>query len=242
MQSEAWLHVDEWLSGFMGCRVFRLNAGDALLQDPHVADTVKDALCKEPCFAYAKAGTGEHEKVAFLEGMGFRLIDTNISLEKGCDPRGPSDSAKNARFAFPEDREAVRNLAGENFVYSRFHLDPRIERETADRIKASWAENFFLGKRGDHLVVGASGVRPDGFLLLLRSGSDLVIDLIAVARASRRKGLAAAMISFAEQEIRGVDRILVGTQVANIPSIRLYEKLGFRVCASTYVFHFHHQG
>jgi ribosomal protein S18 acetylase RimI-like enzyme len=242
MQTEGWLQVDEWLAGFMGCRVFRLNMEGSLVHDPAGVDKAKNILSEGPCFAYAKAGTREHEKLALLEGMGFRLIDANISMEKGCNPQSESGSTGDVRFASPEDRDAVRTIAGESFVFSRFHLDPMIAKETADRIKAGWAENYFHGRRGDHLVVCDLGPRLGGFLLLLRSAADLVIDLIAVAEGFRRKGLAAAMIAFAEREIRGVERILVGTQVANIPSIRLYEKLGFRVCAASYVFHFHHKG
>ena len=37
----------------------------------------------------------------------------------------------------------------------------------------------------------------------------------------------------------GMPRI-VGTQVANVPSIRLYTKLGFVLSKSTYVLHLHH--
>ncbi|MBN1107051.1 MAG: GNAT family N-acetyltransferase [Deltaproteobacteria bacterium] len=242
MQKEAWPQTDEWLAGFLGCRVFRLNMGDSLVYDPAGVEKTRRMLTKGPCFAYAKAGTGEHEKLAILEGMGFRLIDTNITMEKKCSPQTGSGSAKDVRFAMPGDREAVRAIAKESFVFSRFHLDPMIDKETADCIKAGWVENYFYGKRGDSLVVGDLGSGLGGFLLLLHSATDLVIDLIAVAEGSRRKGLAGAMIAFAERQIPGFERILVGTQVANIPSIRLYEKLGFRFHAASYVFHFHHKG
>jgi ribosomal protein S18 acetylase RimI-like enzyme len=36
--------------------------------------------------------------------------------------------------------------------------------------------------------------------------------------------------------------IVVGTQAANIPSVRLYESLGFRLRSSQYVLHHHGKG
>ena len=46
------------------------------------------------------------------------------------------------------------------------------------------------------------------------------------------------MIAFVESQF-APSVIAVGTQVANLPSVRLYEKLGFRLAAAQYVFHFH---
>ncbi|MBP1741959.1 MAG: hypothetical protein H6Q48_4252, partial [Deltaproteobacteria bacterium] len=94
--------------------------------------------------------------------------------------------------------------------------------------------------RGDNMVVAIKDSSPAGFLQLLYSGKDLVIDLIAVEEKFRRMGIARAMIHFAETALRGFEEIAVGTQIANVPSIRLYEKLGFRVASSVYTFHYHH--
>ena len=67
----------------------------------------------------------------------------------------------------------------------------------------------------------------------------LIIDLIAVEPSHQGNGLATAMIKFAADYCGKWQRMLVGTQVSNIPSIRTYEKLGFRMCGSSYVFHYH---
>jgi ribosomal protein S18 acetylase RimI-like enzyme len=81
---------------------------------------------------------------------------------------------------------------------------------------------------------------PAGFLQLLRSAADdMVIDLIAVDTAYRGRGVARAMIGFASANCDCGGPVLVGTQVANIPSVRLYETLGFRLTAAHYVFHHH---
>jgi RimJ/RimL family protein N-acetyltransferase len=47
------------------------------------------------------------------------------------------------------------------------------------------------------------------------------------------------MIAYAETNLQGFEKIHAGTQIANIPSMRLYESLGFRICRAGYVFHYH---
>ena len=83
-------------------------------------------------------------------------------------------------------------------------MDPRIPGELADAIKARWAENYFRGERGDRMVVAGCKGRVEGFLQLLYGNEKtLVIDLIGVAKASRRRGLGRAMLAFAERYISG---------------------------------------
>jgi ribosomal protein S18 acetylase RimI-like enzyme len=65
-----------------------------------------------------------------------------------------------------------------------------------------------------------------------------VIDLIAVDASARRQGFGAACVHFLAS-MEGVTRLRVGTQAANIGSLRFYEALGFRMVASHYVLHLH---
>ena len=99
--------------------------------------------------------------------------------------------------------------------------------------------NYFSGKRGDSLVVGEAGGVAAGFLLLLQSDEKLVIDLIAVAEDHRGAGIGRGMIAFAAASFPQLKTMQVGTQIANIPSIRLYERLGFRMVDAQHILHCH---
>jgi ribosomal protein S18 acetylase RimI-like enzyme len=147
--------------------------------------------------------------------------------------------AGGTRPARPDDRDAVMALAASSFDHSRLHLDPAIPRAVADRSRAEWAGNFFAGKRGDHMIVGEIDGVLAGFAQLLgpRDGV-LTIDLIEVAPPYRRRGIAHTLIA-ASAGIAGTQTLRVGTQIANTPSLRLYETLGFRVVGSQYVLHYH---
>lgn len=234
--SQQLLIPDKFIAGILGKPAFRLNSPS------QAADAI--ALSGQVGFVYVKVGTQEQDTIALLETSGFRLIDTNVQLDR---PREGSWLEANlalgyrVRFANPNDRSSVETVACESFLYTRFHLDPEIPNQHANQIKAAWAGNFFAGERGEHMVVACDAADiPVGFLQLLNREGELVIDLIAVAVPHQGKGVATAMIRFAVEHCRPQrERLVVGTQIANTPSLRAYEKLGFRVCDASYLFHYH---
>jgi ribosomal protein S18 acetylase RimI-like enzyme len=197
-------------------------------------------LAREPrAFAYARVGTANLALVHALSARGFRPVDVAVMFE-GPVPAGVCDDIRHARAS---DREAIMHIAGSTFQYSRFHLDPLIDKQTANDIKAQWAGNFFVGQRGDAMLVAEIDGKVAGFLQLLHQPHDvLLIDLIGVDAALQGRGLARRMIHFAARHVaRQSDaaRLRVGTQVANTRSVRLYESLGLRLTGSQYVLHFH---
>ena len=94
------------------------------------------------------------------------------------------------------------------------------------------------------MIVACYKDQPVGFCqILLKNTSDLVIDLIAVDSQHHGNGLASAMINFLinqiAQSLSDQTKIIVGTQISNLPSLCLYQKLGFKIISSDYVFHHH---
>jgi len=229
------LEADSWLGGVLGRPAWNVKTGGG---SPGLAELSGSRRH----FATAKVAAAETAEVDNLQTLGFRVIDMALTL----DARRVAARAASAgvRFALPQDRAKVEEIAGSAFRFSRFHLDPRVPRALADKVKASWAGNWFAGKRGDGMVV-AQDERGAvaGFLQLLWAGEELVIDLIAVRNDAGRRGFASAMIAFAQAEGTGDARrpraMLVGTQAANIPSLRLYESLGFRMREAKFVLHHH---
>lgn len=235
---------DAWLSGLMGRDSYKMTVDDALIEqltDPSSEDSVLlRELQSQPVFIYTKAPTAFISHCSILEQWDFRLIDTNVHFDKpviaGMSLKGSAD----IRFACAEDQGGVMTVARSNFIYSRFHLDPLIPNEIANEIKAQWAGNFFSGARGNLMVTAHINGKIVGFLQLLTGDNGvLIIDLVAVDASQRGKGIAGDMILFAEQQTPDCQQMIVGTQVANVPSIRFYERMGFRLRGSQYVFHYH---
>lgn len=229
---------DQWLSEIFGHDVCKVVVDDELVKSG--ADELTTKIAGKPVFVYTKVPVECLCYVNFLEELGFRLVEANVVFEKQI--AGAPDLASNCvlRFSEPGDEEQVTALAGRSFKYSRFHLDPLIPGEVANRVKTGWAANFFAGRRGQRMVIAEINDRIIGFAqLLFGKGGCLTIDLIAVDEGARRKGVGRDMISFAESGCEGFEKIRAGTQVANIASIRLYEKCGFMVVGANYVFHYH---
>ena len=202
---------------------------------------ISNYLEKIPVFIYTKIPVDMIAGIHSLETAGFHIVDTNILFEKHISNDNFVSGSTNIRFARYEDKEEVCRLARHNFVHSRFHLDPQIDIETANTVKANWAMNYFLGERGDAMVVSHTGGKLSGFLQLFISKGVMIIDLIAVDKNNRRKNIASDMIKFAENNLDDFEYIRVGTQVVNIPSLRLYEKLGFYIIDAAYVLHYHNK-
>lgn len=234
------IHYDQWLSDELQREVYKLDVEELTAYGESDPDEYLSVLNFENVFVYAKIRVNDADKISFLEKLGFNLVDTNIVFERVIDDRIQDTGLSNIRFAVPEDRQRVRELAASSFSFSRFHLDPLLPDDKANEIKASWAENFFFSGRGDGMVVSSIEGKIAGFLQLLYSGEDLIIDLIAVDKAFRRKGIASGMITYAQRSLKGFKKVRVGTQLANIPSIRMYENLEFIFSGASYVFHYHH--
>lgn len=191
-------------------------------------------------FATAKLPAHAVAEARRFGDVGFRVVDTALTFAAAASAIS-ADHHVDLRMAAPEDRAAVAAIARDGFRFSRFHLDPHIPASLAGRIKAAWADNFFAGRRGDAMVVAVNEGAVAGFLQLLRPASDrLIIDLIAVKAPWRSQGLARAMIGHAARAM-GAAELVVGTQAANVPSVRLYEGLGFRLTGAQLVLH-HHGG
>lgn len=223
---------DAWLSAALGKPAYHAHR--------EVPENLAE-LCDGPVFIDAKPSVidvAAHER--FIRS-GFRLVSTSVSFEcrefkSVLEWEGSPDCE--VRFADHSEESEITALASSAFKYDRFHMDDLIPDDIADRIKRKWVESFFCGQRGDWMVVAQLGGAIVGFLQLINNSDNaLVVDLVAVKEAARGRGLAGRMLSFAAAKCKSNMPIFVGTQLANVASIALYEKLGFQMVAADHVFH-----
>jgi RimJ/RimL family protein N-acetyltransferase len=232
--ASGWMQ-DAFLGEILGKAVYRLS-------EPTRAGTAIQSLSgQQPWMMEAKVSVEAPESMEALYRLGFQVIDTNTQLD--CPvaaltlrPVAPEVSVRAARA---EDRRGVERIAAENLTTSRFHLDWRIAPELASRIKSAWAGNFFEGRRGDALLVAERNGIVGGFLLVLQRGTLGIIDLIALDPSLRGTGAVSALIGAWVRSTPVLERLMVGTQIANTRSLRAYGALGFRVCDASYVLHCH---
>jgi ribosomal protein S18 acetylase RimI-like enzyme len=222
---------DKWLSGQVGRPAYCLNG--------EISQGDLDRLPKSGLFAYTKVAADNVALVRKYSELGFRVVDCAVSLRQQHVVSSASAAQSTEiqfRPAVPADEEAVAGIAATAFTYSRFHLDPAFTQEVANRVKESWVRNFFRGQRGDQLWVATMGSDVAGFSLMLKGTSHQVIDLIAVSPRFQGRGVGKTLISGLNQELGPLE---VGTQISNVPSIRLYQNAGFFLVGSKYVLHLH---
>ncbi len=233
---------DVWLSDVLNNNVFSLS---------HFSNNHKNLLIRsfsdfcdkylsQNLFVFTKVKTDLIKNIHILEDLDFKLIDTNILFKRDGQLNFEEQLKDNIEIRFAEKSHKIYlgEIAYNNFNFSRFHIDPLIKKKHADNLKKNWVENFFLNKRGDYMVVALNNNMPIAFLQLILKGKNMIIDLIAVSSNYRGQKIGTALIKFASENIKN-EKILVGTQISNIPSIKLYQKLGFNLIESDYVFHFH---
>jgi ribosomal protein S18 acetylase RimI-like enzyme len=212
------VHHDEWLAEVMRRQVFRVQgSGDASAVAEHVRGQAR-------AFYFAKVATDRIADVQELanEPTLVSSIDV-VELQ-------PNDTVEAA---------AVLAIAGSAFRYSRFHLDPLVGLDLAHHVKREWIANYVRRVRGEPLLIARANGRVVGFLAPIVAHGTAVIDLVAVAPEANGRGVGSALCAAFSMRYRGMPRI-VGTQIANVPSIRMYTKLGFALSKSAYVLHLHH--
>lgn len=250
--SEQLVQPDEWLTAVCGRTVVRICCGSELLLAANAAAAVRSRLeASKAAFAFAKLDTKDVAAASVLQDVGFRVVDVSVSL--AMPPSAPRPEA-----ARPEAAESVEvvslaamaggdadsheltRIAGDCFRYSRFHLDPEFPNAAADEIKRRWVANYLRGDRGDHLWAARVDGRWAGFLAAIVSaqGNAAVIDLIGVDSQFQGRGVGGRLINAFQRHYESkVPMLRVGTQAANAPSIRLYQKMGFRFEQSAFVLH-----
>lgn len=234
------LCADPWLGTQLGCAVHHMLFAEGSRSIYEVNTALAPVREEAGVFVDATAPVRRYDLVNACAGAGMHLVDTNLRLERLMrQPFGPlRQGATPARDATLNDRGEVIAIARSCLRGSRFHRDPHIKPEVADALKGAWADNFFSGKRGDGMVVVDSRGRVAGFLLYLLKDAEMIIDLVAVAEEHRGIGLGVSLLVEAARQT-GAERIITGTQLANVAAVGFYENMGFRLVAANHTFHFH---
>lgn len=201
---------------------------------------------KNSAFYYTKIPVSDVEAVAGLGRSGFYVVDVNVDYSLIPGKASLPEKTCIVRPMEPSDGGAILDIAGSTFRYTRFHLDHAISNTHADKIKREWMRSYVEGRRGLETLVAEKGSEVVGFLAVLalsRNGQDIRrIDLIGVKRGCERQGIGRSLVIEFVARHRNLGVLEVGTQLANVPSIRLYENLGFLFSSATYVLHKHLTG
>ena len=241
---------DEWLSEVLGISSWKVLDIEAATSLAEIQACLLNCAGPDAAFFSAKIPSRDVNAVRNATRAGFLVVDVNVTLDwdKLADDASGNGVSSNGNVtvetAGADDASAIEKIAGRCFAFSRFHLDPAIGVARANEVKREWARNACRGRAS---VVYVSRQKSDdvtGFLAVLesksRGGKDAIIDLIGVDTARQGQGAGRALSKmFVDQWRDRAERLRVGTQISNIPAMRLYESIGFRVTETSYVLHAH---
>lgn len=155
---------------------------------------------------------------------GARLVDIRAELHA----RGASFTVSpGARVATSDDENRVIRAAGHLAETSRFRRDERFDPEHVAEMYRIWARQCL-----DRGVVAVPVGDRRGFVGL--KGTN--VDLVFVPPEESGRGLGRALVATAVA-VAGCDDVTVATQVSNVPAVRLYASLGFRLRRTTAILH-----
>ncbi len=160
---------------------------------------------------------------------GFKFINTEVILES---------SRIHPRILYKEGTiDNALRIAESCYKYDRWHMDSQIDNKIVDKIKRNWLKNCIEGKRGDKVFI-----MENGFLasrIEEGDGQDFaIIDLMGVDPEHQNKCIGTKLVKLFTHKYYFY-KYRVTTQLENVVSIKLYEKLGFKIVDYKYVLHYH---
>lgn len=187
--------------------------------------------------AYLLADADDIGTALAAESVGFRPVDTRLTLERSTDARArttdSTGSPASIRLATSSDDEGVADLARRAHTDTRFFFDTLFSRDKASELYATWVRRG-LAEDSRRLLVAERDGGIAGYVLL--ADNPPKIDLIAVAESARSQGIGSSLVAAAIRE-RPSAPLRVVTQARNLAALQLYQASGFRVVATEVWYH-----
>jgi len=238
----------DWDSEHFGAEIWRLDHAGAWGDEPwQVGQSLVEALvdaarARGITSVQARIPIGNLPLIHALEGCGFRTVEIlntwMFNFEKW--PIPDKAHPELIRDAEPSDAEPLIELARTAYAPTpdRFHADPRLPEKASNELYAEWMRASFSGDMADNIAVAVCEGRPVGYSTCkdfgdfdgLSNARLGMLGLAAMLPRFRNRGLTTDLTIHNLQWFRelGGDYCTVGTQGNNIPSQRVWMKIGFR--------------
>lgn len=135
--------------------------------------------------------------------------------------------------------EDLLHLALVSGRYSRFKLDKSLPVGSYERLYSRWIEQSVKGALASEVFCYMVEGIPRGLITLDNKNDIGTIGLVAIHEDFQHRGIGSAMmrhvIHYSKE--KQIEKLIVATQLDNVPACRLYEKSGFIVESVTDVWH-----
>ncbi|WP_111672169.1 GNAT family N-acetyltransferase [Algoriphagus litoralis] len=199
----------------------------------------------------------KNEKKILEEASGFQLVyifsshplsfiskqvihvDTKLTFSKRLENTTPLPEITSLRgkpefINNPQLASQLQFLALESGTYSRFKTDPRLRKNEFEQLYQLWIQKAIAG---ENILIAPEMA---GMITYDIQESNAQIGLIAVHPDHRRKSWGKKLLMAAEDEVlaQGAHTLLIPTQEANLPAVKLYTEMGYLLQERTYIYHY----
>jgi len=222
----------EWDTQFFGRRIADIKP---LRLTERIMDYVL-ARCREwgiECLYY-QSDCHHAPSVQLAEQHGFHFVDIRLTFERYVSKQMAAEPSQRPagveiRESRPQDMPALKEIASDSYLDSRYYFDARFPRERCAAFYTEWIEKCANGLV-DRVLVAERGSQPVGYVACRRVSPFVgSLDLVGVHSRDRQTGIGRALVEAALSwcAVEGMERVQVVTQGRNHPSQRLYQRCGF---------------
>jgi len=235
-----------WDSDLFEFPFYELKCADA---DPdllgnHLGEGL-DSLPKDrACLVLARLSPGQTRITGVLARHGFypveTMLDFDLVLARLSIILKHDREQHNFRRATPDDLPAVLDIARGAFAADRFHMDPNIPPDKADRRYAFWVENSFRSQDQVFVLEETNPPRVIGFIQCRDLAPGIVdVCLGAVHRDIQKSGAGVQMYQqlFLDYRSRGYKRAATHVSINNLSGVKLTLRYGFTISNATLCMH-----
>lgn len=229
------LELDSSILGFKTAKIDSIKTDEAS-KERLIKKIIKSFIKEKVKYVTFRLNAKELTMINILEEEGFRLVDEYLILTKELEKKERGDGLfVKIREVVPGDLKVLQEEIGPAFIYSRFFNDPLIKKDAATSMYKIWINNCIEGKAAEKVFVAEVEKGCVGFIAVEVVGTEGHIPLIGVNPEYWGKKISQQLTLYVINNWfrkKGVKSVRIESQLTNIPAVRAYENLGFRLTDS----------
>ena len=228
------MKILEWDSNFFKFKVARMNPSENLEDE---LSHMKEENIK---LAYFSSTNNDSKFIKRINDLGGELIVKKANLKLTKIPLTENEDKNIFSYSHNILTKNLLDLTYQAGILSRYKLDPKFKKDDWKKMYKIWIERSLNGEIADEVLVYKENNKELGFITLKKDGGNGEIGLLAVDSNHREKHIATKLMNalFAKAIQMGLRSISVATQEENVPAMKFYAKLGFKIEEIENIFHF----
>lgn len=206
-------------------------------QTPEISLQILDAITIK--------AQSENYKLIYIESLNHNpLLDNILFCDERCiyrknrNKNNHSPCFQITQYDKKEISDILFELALESGKYSRFHLDSKFPNGCFEKLYRKWIEKSINKTIASNIITYNEKEIPIGLLTYSTINNKSTIGLISVSQKFQNKGIGKLLIQHYENSLSNSIEILeVVTQGVNKTACSFYEKNGYSLSSTSYIYH-----